>query len=76
MCCNTRTSKEILNSPHLKVPLLKDIKYCLTDVQRIDPDFLRLAYHFSRFVLGLKRGGEVYATERKHIQELIVRRAT
>jgi len=69
MSANGNIGREILVSRYFEIPLLKDIKYCLSEVERIDPDFLRLACCFTKFVLSNKRNGanKMYATARNQI---------
>jgi len=47
MTLDRRISSYILSSPFFKKPLLSDIKYCLSQVSRIDPDYLRLVFRFT-----------------------------
>lgn len=42
--CDRRVSQDLVQSKHFEMPLLTDIKYILETVQRIDPQFLRLAF--------------------------------
>ena len=42
--CDRRVSQDLVQSKHFETPLITDIKYILEKVQRIDPQFLRLAF--------------------------------
>ena len=71
--CDRRLVKPLLDSQYFVTPLLTDIIYCLNEVQRIDPDFLRLAFRFSKFTLSKRF--EAFKVQRNQIQELIAKRA-
>jgi len=71
MSCDRRVANSLLRSPLFEKPLLSDIKYCLEKVNRIDPDFLRLGFRFTKVTLGRARLNDTFAKYRKEIQFLI-----
>lgn len=54
MSSNEPTCRQMLQSEYFAVPLLKDIKYCLSQVSRINPEFLRLISKFCSYTLKFK----------------------
>ena len=67
MSCDRRIGQEIMESRNFEKPLLSDIKFVMEKVQRIDPDFLRLSYRFTKFVLSPLKGGEKFLEARNEI---------
>ena len=64
MSSDRRVSPLLVGNEYFEKPLLTDLKYCLRNVQRIDLDFLRLAFRFTRFSF---RGAENYNADRREI---------
>ena len=68
-----RLCMPLIKNEFFAKPLLSDLKYCLREIQRVDPDFLRLAYRFARYTLN--RARDIYGRDRYEITELIAARA-
>ena len=73
MSCDRRMAQRLLSSQYFATPLISDIKYCLSEVQRIHPDFLRLVFRFTKFVLSKR--SEDFGKDRREIQELVAKRS-
>lgn len=54
MSSNDRLAQQLRKNHFLSVPLIKDVKYLLGQVARIDPEFLRLAARFCSYTLRFK----------------------